>query len=80
MILPKGVGVASVTVDPDGKPLTNPSSYTTILVMSIRIQLNVEINAVLNHIIKAVKKLYGQESQLYMNAMLVLLILQHQSY
>ena len=24
----KGVGVASVTVDPDGKPLTNPSSYT----------------------------------------------------
>ena len=24
----KGVGVASVTVDPDGKPLTNPSMYT----------------------------------------------------
>lgn len=24
----KGVGVASVTVDPDGNPITNPSSYT----------------------------------------------------
>nr|WP_249030682.1 PocR ligand-binding domain-containing protein [Sporomusa acidovorans] len=24
----KGVGVASVTVDPEGKPITNPSSYT----------------------------------------------------
>ena len=64
----KGMGLASVTVDVDGNPVTNPSYYTRFAI-SIRIRRNAATNAVPNRTARAAKKRRVLANRLYTNVM-----------